>query len=65
MCIECKKMLHVNIIRELAPVQERAAECERDPDYVRCVLQQGAERCRDLAAACMRDVRERMGLSTL
>jgi len=64
-CIECKKLLHENIMRELAPVQERAAEYGRDPEYVRGVLHQGAERCRDLAAACMRDVRDRMGLAAL
>lgn len=61
-CIECKKALYENIMRELAPIQERAAEGERDPDSVRGVLLQGAERCRALASTCMRDVRQRMGL---
>ncbi len=62
-CIDCKKMLHENIMRELAPIQERAAEGERNPDYVRSVLKQGAEKCSALASSLMQDVRSKMGLS--
>jgi tryptophanyl-tRNA synthetase len=61
-CIDCKKMLHENIMRELAPIQERAAESERNPDHVRAVLQQGADTCRSLAAPLMQDVRSKIGL---
>ncbi len=61
-CIDCKKMLHENIMAELAPIQARAAEGERNPGYVRGVLKQGAEKCRSLASPLMRDVREKMGL---
>jgi tryptophanyl-tRNA synthetase len=61
-CIDCKKMLYENIMRELAPIQERAAENAGNPDYVRGVLKQGAEKCRALAAPLMQDVRQKMGL---
>ena len=56
-------MLHENIMRELAPIQERALEGERNPDYVRGVLKQGAEKCSALAASLMQDVRAKIGLS--
>jgi tryptophanyl-tRNA synthetase len=62
-CIDCKKMLHENIMRELAPIQERALEGQRNPDYVRGVLKQGAEKCSALAAPLMQDVRAKIGLS--
>ncbi len=62
-CIDCKKMLHENIMRELAPIQERALEGARNPDYVRGVLKQGAEKCSALAAPLMQDVRAKIGLS--
>jgi len=62
-CIDCKKMLYETMMRELAPIQERALEGERNPDYVRGVLKQGAETCRALADPLMQDVRARLGLT--
>ena len=50
------------MMRELAPIQERALEGERNPDYVRGVLHQGAETCRALAGPLMQDVRAKLGL---
>jgi tryptophanyl-tRNA synthetase len=61
-CIECKRRLADNIIEELRPIRERAAELKQQPDYVVEVLRSGAQRCRAIAGDTMAEVRRRMGL---
>ncbi|MEE9584261.1 MAG: tryptophan--tRNA ligase, partial [Candidatus Brocadiales bacterium] len=61
-CLDCKKVLSDNIIRELAPVREKVRELDDDPAYVLDVLKRGAERCRELAQKTMKEVRSNMGL---
>ncbi len=62
-CIDCKRALADSIGRELDPIREHAAELRARPEVVRDVLEQGAARCRALAAETMREVKERMGLA--
>jgi tryptophanyl-tRNA synthetase len=62
-CIDCKRVLFESIKRELDPIRERAAELRERPELVRGVLEQGAARCRSIAAETMREVKERMGLA--
>ncbi|HSG81787.1 MAG TPA: tryptophan--tRNA ligase [Gemmatimonadota bacterium] len=62
-CVECKRRLTDNIIAELTPIRERAAELKKRPERVVEVLAEGAERCRAIASETMREVRKRMGLS--
>ncbi|MCQ4573666.1 MAG: tryptophan--tRNA ligase [Candidatus Brocadiales bacterium] len=62
-CLECKKVLSDNIIRELAPMRQKAKELDNDPGYVLNVLKRGAERCRELAHTTMKEVRSSMGLN--
>lgn len=62
-CIECKRVLFESIGRELTPIRERAAALREQPEMVRDVLEQGAARCRAIAAETMREVKERMGLA--
>jgi tryptophanyl-tRNA synthetase len=62
-CLDCKRLLADNMIAELAPVRERAAELRAHPERVREVLAAGAERCRAIAAATMAEVRDAMGLA--
>jgi tryptophanyl-tRNA synthetase len=61
-CVDCKRRLTQNILEELRPIRERAAELRAKPSYVLEVLAAGAERCRGIAAQTMAEVRERMGL---
>ncbi|MFQ5862214.1 MAG: tryptophan--tRNA ligase [Candidatus Brocadiales bacterium] len=61
-CLDCKKVLSDNIIRELAPVREKVRELDGDPGYVVDVLRRGAERCKELAQETMKEVRSSMGL---
>jgi len=61
-CLDCKRLLADNMIAELAPVRERAAELRAHPERVREILAAGAARCRAIAAATMAEVRAVMGL---
>ncbi len=62
-CIECKGWLADAVVRELAPMQERRAEYERQPDLVKQVLKAGNARAAQAAEATMVRVRQAMGLS--
>ena len=61
-CIECKKVLFEHMNRELAPIRARAVEIRARPEIVEEVIGDGAATARRVAAATMREVKERMGL---
>jgi tryptophanyl-tRNA synthetase len=61
-CIECKKMLCENMMKELGPIQERAAALENKPDDVLAILKTGAERCEKIASKVMDEVRRKAGI---
>lgn len=61
-CVECKQPVIDAILREQAPMRERAQQYLDDPVLVRNIVADGCERARDLARETMRDVREAMGL---
>ncbi len=62
-CIECKQPVIDAVLNELAPIRERAAYYEDNPDRVRNILADGCEKAQELARDTMRDVREAMGLT--
>lgn len=62
-CVDCKKVLHGNMVAELVPIQARAAELRAEPKRVAAALAGGAERARELAKVTMREVRDHMGLT--
>ena len=64
-CLECKQPIIDAVLKELAPIQERARALAEDPDSVRNIIADGCEKARDLARETMRDVREAMGLVQL
>jgi tryptophanyl-tRNA synthetase len=61
-CIECKQPVIDGILREQAPMRERAQSYLDDPTLVKNIIADGNEKARDLARETMRDVREAMGL---
>jgi len=61
-CIECKQPVIDAVLKELAPIQERARAYTEEPDTVQNIIADGCEKARDLARETMRDVREAMGL---
>ncbi len=62
-CLECKQPVVDAVLRELAPIRERARSYEESPDQVRSIMADGCEKAQELARDTMRDVRESMGLT--
>lgn len=61
-CIDCKKVLHESMERELVPIRARATELKEHPALVDDALASGAARCRARARDTLTHVRERMGI---
>ncbi len=61
-CGDCKKIFFDNVMNELGPIQERMRAWSAQPDEVRAILRDGAERCRAIAESTMSEVRQCMGL---
>jgi tryptophanyl-tRNA synthetase len=61
-CGDCKKRLGDRMLENLAPIRERKSELEKDPDFVRDVLEAGGKKARAMAAETMEKVRKVTGL---
>jgi tryptophanyl-tRNA synthetase len=62
-CLDCKKVLHESMEKELAPIRARAQELAADPKQVKNTLVAGAEHAATIARATMGEVKKKMGLS--
>ncbi|HMW18051.1 MAG TPA: tryptophan--tRNA ligase [Accumulibacter sp.] len=62
-CLDCKQPVIDGILKEQAPMRERAQPYLDDPGRVRSIIAEGNDKARQLAAETMRDVRSAMGLS--
>ena len=60
-CIDCKKVLHESMEKELAPIRARAKDLAANPAKMRKDLEAGAEHARSVAQATMAEVKEKMG----
>jgi tryptophanyl-tRNA synthetase len=56
-CVDCKKLFARNLNAHLGPFQARRADLEKNPGYVREVLEDGAKRARVIAEQTMKEVR--------
>jgi tryptophanyl-tRNA synthetase len=61
-CLECKQPVIDGILREQAPMRERAQTYLDNPALVRDILADGRDKASQLARETMRDVRAAMGL---
>ena len=61
-CIECKSWVADAIVAELAPIQERRAKYEADPQLVTDILAAGNQKAMARAEQTMQEVRAAMGL---
>ena len=61
-CIDCKKTLFENMVKELDPIREKAEQLKKNEDYVKDVLMDGAKLCREMAQNTMEEVRTSLGL---
>ena len=62
-CIDCKKVLHESIEKELAPIRARAKEIAANPKKMKSDLAAGAEHARSEAGKTMKEVKQKMGLT--
>ena len=61
-CLECKKPLIDKVVEEIGGIRKRAVEFEENPDTVRNIIAEGAEKAREAARATLDDVRRAMNL---
>jgi len=62
-CLECKQPVIDAVLKELAPIRERAKDFTDDPKLVRNIIAEGNEAARDVARDTLEEVRTAMGLS--
>ena len=62
-CLDCKKVLHESMEKELAPIRARATEIAANPKKMEKALAAGAEHARSEAQKTMVEVKTKMGLA--
>lgn len=63
-CIDCKKILHKNMVAEISPLQDKAKELLAKPEKVIEVLKTGEERARAIVKEVMDEVRTKLGIKS-
>ena len=61
-CLDCKKPLIEKILEEITAMRKRAQEYEDNPELVRSIVTEGADKAREAARATLDDVRRAMHL---
>jgi tryptophanyl-tRNA synthetase len=61
-CIDCKKVLHQSMEKELAPIRAKAKELAAEPKHIADTLAAGADHARSVARETMGEVKKKMGL---
>jgi tryptophanyl-tRNA synthetase len=61
-CLDCKKPVIERIVEEVRTFRRRAQEFEENPDLVRSIVAEGAEKAREAARQTLEDVRRAMHL---
>ena len=61
-CVDCKKRLATSLNDYLRDLRARRAEFANQPELVKAILDDGAERARAIARPTLREVKEKMGL---
>jgi tryptophanyl-tRNA synthetase len=61
-CLDCKKPVTDKIVEEVTAMRKRAQEFEDNPDLVRSIVAEGADKAREAARQTIDDVRRAMHL---
>ena len=61
-CLECKKPLIDKVVEDTTAMRDRAREFEENPELVRNILTEGADKAREAARETLDDVRRAMHL---
>ncbi len=62
-CLDCKKVLHESMEKELTPIRARAKEIAANPKKMADTLAVGADHARAMARQTMAEVKTKMGLT--
>ncbi len=62
-CIDCKQYIIDAVIKEQAPIRERAKEYEESPSIVRSIIAEGCDEARDEARKTLSEIKHVMGLN--
>lgn len=62
-CVECKQPVIEAVQAELAPMQERIARYQADPELIKQIIHEGSEKAREVAVETMAEVRDSMGIT--
>lgn len=61
-CIDCKRVLHESMEKELVPIRARASELQAKPSLIDDALSAGTQKCKVIAEQTMGHVRDRMAI---
>jgi tryptophanyl-tRNA synthetase len=61
-CIDCKKMMSANLLREMRPILDKRRELGARPQEVLAVFEDGSKKAQRAAQATMAEVRQAMKL---
>lgn len=61
-CVDCKKILHKNMMATLDPIRAKAADLRAHPEIVEETIERGARECGEIAERTMVGVRSAVGL---
>ena len=61
-CIDCKQPVIDQMLKEQAPIRERALEFSQNPKLVRNIVKEGNDAAREEACKTLKEVRQCMGL---
>src|SRR5438876_6364047 len=62
-CLDCKKVLHESMEKELVPIRARAKKIAAHPAKMKKDLAAGAEHAGSIASGTMKEVKKKMGLT--
>ena len=63
-CLECKKPLIERVVAEISAMRERAREFQENPELIRNLVTEGADKAREAARSTLDEVRRAMHLRT-
>jgi len=62
-CLDCKRVLHKNLVAKLQPVWEKLKAFDEHPDIVMDIIEDGNKKARECAQETMKKVRDAMKVS--
>ncbi len=61
-CLDCKKILADNLVKELAPIQKKRKELEKNLGKIKKILAEGAQKAKKIAQETIEEVKKKIGL---